>query len=129
VGFGHGHAESWNCTYVMTGGNTSDLDWVAYPAPGPFPEQAVLGKWSLGAWGFDQDQTTVTVKDLTAGTEEQPSFYFPAGWYGSLSYLAFEPSSQQAGHDYEVSVTAVRPDPSRTLTVTYTVQLVDCSIY
>jgi uncharacterized protein YkwD len=126
---GIGHAESWNCTYVMTGGNTSDLDWVAYPAPGPFPKQAVLGKWSLGAWGFDQDQTTVTVKDLTAGTEEQPSFYFPTGWYGSLSYLAFEPSSEQAGHDYEVTVTGVRPDSSQTVTVTYTVQLVDCTQY
>ena len=126
---GIGHAGSWNCTYVMTGGNTSDLDWVAYPAPGPFPRQAVLGTWSLGAWGFDQNLAAVTVKDLTDVTEEQPSFYFPTGGYGSLSYLAFRPSSVQAGHDYEVTVDGVELSRTQTVTVTYTVQLVDCTLY
>jgi uncharacterized protein YkwD len=125
---GIGQAGSWNCTYVMTGGNTTGLDWVAYPAPGPFPRQAVMGKWSLAARSFKQDETSVTVKDLTTGSEEQPSFYFPEGNYGSLAYLAFQPSSAQAGHDYEVTVTGVRPGGSGSspVTVKYTVQLVDC---
>jgi hypothetical protein len=126
---GIGHAGSWNCTYVMTGGDTNDPAWVAYPAPGPFPKRAVLGVWSLAAWSFDQDQVTVTVKDLTASTEEQPSFYFPGGGYGSLSYLAFEPSTELAGHDYEVTVTGVELSRTETVTVTYTVQLVDCTLY
>jgi hypothetical protein len=102
---------------------------VAYPAPGPFPRRAVLGKWSLGVWGFDQDQVTVTVRDLTASTEEQPSFYFPGGGYGSLSYLAFEPSTETAGHDYEVTITGVELSRTETVTLTYTVQLVDCTQY
>jgi hypothetical protein len=71
----------------------------------------------------------VTVRDLTASTEEQPSFYFPSGMYGSLSYLAFEPSTETAGHDYEVTVTGVRLDRNQTVTLEYTVQLVDCTQY
>lgn len=124
---GIGHTTSWNCTYVMTGGNQTTPDWVAYPPTGPVPRAAILGKWSLGAWGFDDTTTSVTVRDLTAGGEQQPSFYFPGGWYGSYSYLAFSPTGIQAGHDYEVTITDVRAGSgSEPQDLTYTVQVVDC---
>jgi len=127
---GIGHTTSWNCTYVMTGGNPYSPDWLAYPPPGPCPRAAILGKWSLGAWGFDSENTTVTVEDLNTGDQQQPSFYFPGGWYGSYSYLAFDPGSVQAGHGYEVTVTEVRTGSGQEpQTVTYTVQVVDCTGY
>ncbi|HUU00434.1 MAG TPA: CAP domain-containing protein, partial [Myxococcota bacterium] len=40
---GIGQATSWNCTYVMTGGNEFRPDWLAYPPPGPCPQAAILG--------------------------------------------------------------------------------------
>jgi uncharacterized protein YkwD len=125
---GIGHATSWNCTYVMTSGNTFRPDWMAYPPPGPVPRAGILGPWSFSVWGFDQDITTVTVRDLTAGSEEQPSFYYPSGWYGSYSNLAFTPSGVTAGHDYEVTVTGVRvTSGAQPETVIYTVRVIDCS--
>jgi len=127
---GIGHATSWNCTYVMTGGNDFRPDWLAYPPPGPCPRAAILGKWSLGVWGFDQDNTTVTVTDLTTQESEQPVAEYPGGWYGSYSYLAFSPGGIVAGHDYQVTVTETRTAPGeQPATITYTVQVVDCSQY
>ena len=128
---GIGQAGIWNCTYVMTGGNSYSPNWVAYPPPGPCPEAATRGKWSLGAPGFDLDTTWVTVTDLTTGDSQEPAFYFPSGGYGNLSYLAFTMSNETAGHDYEVTIDGVKlggySDPPETLS--YTVQVIDCSQY
>jgi len=128
---GIGHSAQWNCTYVMTGGNSYRPDWLAYPPPGPCPRAAILGNWSLGAPGYDQDTVLVTVTDLTTSDEQQPSFYFPSGGYGSYSYLAYTMSGITAGHDYEVTIDGVKlggyNDPPET--ISYTVQVVDCSEY
>jgi len=114
----------------MTGGNEFRPDWLAYPPPGPCPQAAILGKWSLGVWGFDQDNTAVTVTDLTTQDAQQPGLEFPGGMYGSYSYLAFQPTGIVAGHDYEVTVTDVRTaSGEQPATISYTVQVVDCSQY
>ncbi|MCK5806130.1 MAG: hypothetical protein KAI66_25075, partial [Lentisphaeria bacterium] len=68
---------------------------------------------------------------LTTGDSQEPAFYFPSGGYGSLSYLAFTMSNETAGHDYEVTIDGVKlggySDPPETLS--YTVQVIDCSQY
>ena len=113
------------------GGNSYSPDWLAYPPPGPCPDAAIRGKWSLAAPGFDQDSTWVTVTDLTTSDVQEPDFYFPSGSYGSFSYLAFAMSGVTAGHDYEVTIDGVKlggyNDPPETLS--YTVQVIDCSQY
>jgi len=86
-------------------------------------------------WGLDSESTTVTVTDLTSGESATPTPAFPSGWYGSYSYLSFEPGGGfgdpfqiTAGHDYEVTVSNVRyagGDPPQDLV--YVIELVDCS--
>lgn len=125
---GFGQAEGYNCTYVMTGGNATYPGFVAFPPPGPVPQEAVMSTWSVGAGGFDAAQTTLTVEDLNAGTQSAPVPQFPGGGYGSYAYLSFSPELPvQAGHDYRVTITQVRwggnPAPAP---LSYTVRVVAC---
>jgi hypothetical protein len=125
-----GQTDGWNCTYVMTGGNSYRPPYLAFPSPGPFPVQALTGPWSLGCGSYDQAQTRVTFKDQATGAEEQLTPGFLDGMYGSYgAYLSFQPTLPvAAGHDFQVSISNVswdgQPAPA---TLTYTTRIVDCS--
>jgi hypothetical protein len=124
---GMGHAEGYNCTYVMTGGNGAFPPFLALPPPGPVPRAALVDVWSVGAAGFEPDPQ-VSLRDLTDGSQATPAASLAEGSYGSYAYLAFRPGlTLAAGHDYEVSVTQVRlAGAAQATTLTYRLQVVDC---
>lgn len=113
------------CMYAFGGGRNHSPPMVAYPAPGPFPRDAILGNWSIGAPVGFNDQYDVTIMNLTTGTPVTvTNVYVPDGNYGNLPALAWTVDTAQlpVDNDYEVTIT----DGGGATAFQYVTTLVSC---
>jgi len=117
---GIGHAGSFNCLNVFSWGGSSARPWVAFPSPGPYPAQAVLGAWTFSGNNVGAATTVAVVKE-SSGTDLGVSATLLGGSYG-LSTVSFDPGEATAGEAYVVTVSGLGGDD-----VVYRVRIVDCS--
>ena len=117
---GIGQAGSYNCLNVFSWGSPSSRPWVAFPAPGPYPAQGVLGAWTFSADGVGSS-TQVTVTRESDGADLGVTTALMSGSYGQPT-VTFDPGEAAAGETYVVTVTGLGGDD-----VTYRVRIVDCS--
>jgi hypothetical protein len=115
-----GIAGNFACQWVFGGGADPGVPFVAFPAAGDFPMQAMLGPWSLSAssGGFTGAAVAVTrVADGTAMTVEGTYVVDPG--YG-LDTLVWNVRGMPAVGAYRVQVTGGGRDYD------YTVNFQDC---
>jgi hypothetical protein len=117
---GIGQASSFNCLHVFSWGGSSTRSWVAFPAPGPYPSQAVLGAWTFSSSGVGSSTTVTVIKEST-GTDLGASANLLAGGYG-LSTVSFDPGEATVGETYVVTVSGLSGED-----IVYRVRIVDCS--
>lgn len=116
---GIGQASSFNCLHVFSWGGSSTRPWVAFPAPGPFPVQAVLGAWTFSSNNVVSATTVAVVKE-SSGTDLGASAVLLAGGYG-LSTVSFDPGEATTGETYIVTVSGLGGED-----IIYRVRIVDC---
>ncbi|MEX1368718.1 MAG: CAP domain-containing protein [Nannocystaceae bacterium] len=127
---GLGSTSSYSCMWVIGGGGGGSNAWTAWPAPGPFPIEAVdpLGfssldetGWSIQSDGIDLSGAQVTI--TTGAGEPRPvSVTVLAGGYGSSTAISMIPQgwSTEVGTTYHVQVDGVG------MPIEYDVHVVDC---
>lgn len=125
---GVGSTDSFSCMWVLYGSGTDTTPWTAWPAPGPFPIDAIgsggtsvdaVG-WSLQSDTIDLSRAAVTV---TVGSTSKPVTVTQlAAYYGSNYAITFTPSGwhSAAGTTYHVAVTGISTP------IEYDVTMVDC---
>ena len=117
---GFSYASSYSCQWVFGWGADPGVAFVAYPAAGDFPLQAIYGAWSLSSsrGGFTGATVSVTrVSDGTAMTIDET--WVPPSGYG-LDTIAFRVRGPVAAGSYRVHVTGGGEDYD------YTTNLLDC---
>jgi len=117
---GFSYASAYSCQWVFGSGADPGVPFVAYPAAGDFPLQAIIGAWSLSSsrGGFTGATVTVTrVSDGTAMTIDDT--WVPPSGYG-LDTIAFRVRGPVAPGSYRVQVTGGGEDYD------YTTNLLDC---
>ena len=127
TGFGivRGGSFGWfSAQWVFGFGPDPAPEFVAYPAPGDFPDEALLGVWSFSVDGADFSAATVTV---TRVSDLMPmpvtGVYEPTPGFG-LRTLAWDVTGWSAGESYDVRIDNVA-SAART-TYTYTTTLLAC---
>lgn len=121
-----GHRDTAGCMWVGGGGTEHRPEAIAYPSPGPFPRDAVLGAWSIvstdNRFGAEH---TVTVTDLTLSTSVPVRDVYAPSTLGLDSALAWTVETQELplDHDYQVTI---RDGDDRVI-YDYVTTLVDCS--
>lgn len=126
---GIGSTSEFSCLDVGSGVGASEHRWVAWPAPGPVPLQAIQAGgslstdetgWSVQSDDVDLSAATVTVRD--AGATLPIAVTQLLQGYGSRWAVKFRPTGwrSQVGHSYDVELSGVS-EPIR-----YTVEIVDC---
>lgn len=124
---GFGQRGRYSCMYSFDRSVNTSVDYVAYPAPGFFPQAAVLGQWSFssGKYRFDAS-TTVTIKKVSDGaTIPVTGVNSPGGGYGQPT-LAWTVKSTDAPVGEELEVTIDNLKGTAGTTVTYRVTLAAC---
>lgn len=133
IGMGGTSPQGSSCLAVIGGTGKFSRSFTAWPAPGPFPIEAVTtgGSATLDqtGWSVQTDQinlgtSTVTV---TANGQDMPVQKTVLGQgYGAQYALGFKPVGwkSQAGVTYTVTVDKVGTKPW-----TYDVQMVDCAAF
>ena len=66
---GFGHVGRGGAMWSLSRNNASEPDFVAYPAPGPFPTDAILGVWSFSTSRTLSRDTTAVVTEVSSGRE------------------------------------------------------------
>lgn len=123
---GVGSTSSYSCMWVLYGSGTDSTPWTAWPAPGPFPIDAMgtgsngvdsVG-WSVQSDSIDLTRATVTVTD--GGVNKPVTVTVLDAYYGSDYAIAFTPSGWRstAGHTYHVVIGGT--------SIAYDVAMVDC---
>jgi uncharacterized protein YkwD len=121
---GIGFAGNASCLGVFSWGNTSDVEFVAWPNQGFTPVEVIPPTWSFSpiAYGFgaspavtvrrasDQVDLAVTASVLPSGYGPDTVGFTPAGWWAA------------AGETYEITVTGLGGSGS----VVYQVKPVSC---
>jgi hypothetical protein len=126
---GIGGTDQYSCMWTVGGTGNAAKPWMAWPAAGVVPLQAVVGARGQSVdttgWSIQSDtinlataQVTVTVDGADAPvtvTQLLPN-------YGSRYAIRFNPTgwTTQAGKTYAVAVTGTTP------AISYTVQIVSC---
>ena len=116
-----GHAGSFNCLHVFSWGGTSSRRWVAFPSPGPYPVQGVLGSWTFSSDGVGSSTSVSIIKESNGATIPVQTTLL-AGGYG-LPTVSFDPHEAVVGETYAVTVTGLSGGD-----VTYRIKIVDCGI-
>ena len=67
---GFGIRDGYSCQYAFDTSGSADVEYVAYPSAGPFPEEALHGKWSFSTGSLFgdislSDDTEITIVNLT----------------------------------------------------------------
>jgi hypothetical protein len=79
-----GHRGQYGAMYAFDTSRSHNPDFVAYPAPGPFPRAAIGGKWSIHGGGSYSDQHVVTVTNMGDGSDV-PVSNITAPVFGNLA--------------------------------------------
>ena len=133
IGIGGTSAQGSSCLTVIGGTGKFSRNFTAWPAPGPFPLQAVSGGGSVGldqtGWSVQTDQvnlgtSTVTVRANGQALPVQTTVLGQG--YGAKYALSFKPVGwkSEPGVTYTVSVDKVGASPW-----TYDVQMIDCAAF
>jgi uncharacterized protein YkwD len=125
---GIGGTDRSSCLWTLTGTGKVGKPWMAWPAQGTIPLQAiVVGRDSADTTGWSLQSDTINLATaqvaVTVDGVDQPvtvTQLLPN--YGSRYAIRFNPTgwTTQAGKSYVVSVTGVTP------AINYTVNVVDC---
>jgi hypothetical protein len=117
---GFGFARGYSCQWVFGWGSDPGVAFVAWPAAGPFPIQALGGPWSIGASGVRFAGATVSVTRVSDGASlTVTDVYVPDSGYG-LETLAWTVGGTSGPGAYRVRIEGTAR------TFDYTVELVDC---
>lgn len=120
-----GHRGSYGAMFAFDGSRAHNPAFVAYPAPGAFPRDAILGKWSIHGGGNYTDSHTVTITNMTSGADV-PVSNVTAPVFGNLaSTLAWDVSTNQLPVDTTYRIT-IR-DSGGTVVREYDTTLVTCN--
>jgi hypothetical protein len=108
--------------HAFDGSAQANPEYVAYPAPGFFPRNALIGYWSFGSTRLGLNaQTTVTmIRVDTQAPVTVEDVYFPGGGYG-IPVVAWRVPQVENGIEYEVTVQIGEQ------TRTYRTTLVSCN--
>ena len=109
---GFGIRDGYSCQYSFDTSGSADVEYVAYPSAGPFPEEAQHGKWSLGAGanfgGISlSNNTEITIENLSDGSPVSTAdFRYHAGSAGfrppMVSWRVGE--LPDTGETYEITI-------------------------
>ena len=117
-----GHRGSYGAMYSFNMNRSHNPDFVAFPAPGPFPRNALGGKWSIHGGASYNDQHTVTITNMGDGSDV-PASNITSPVFGNLaSTLAWDVSTPPAGATYRIRI----EDDAGALVREYDTTLVDC---
>lgn len=124
---GFGQRGRYSCMYSFDRSANASVDYVAYPAPGFFPQAALLGQWSFSSSKYRFDAaTTVTIKKVSDGASVPVTgVNTPGGGYGQ-PILAWTVKSADVPLGQELEVTVDKLKGTAGTTVTYRVTLVAC---
>lgn len=126
---GIGSTNQYSCMWVIYGSGGGTAPWVAWPPPGPIPEDAFfdgggLGVddtgWTLQSDSIDLSRATVTI---TSGGVDKPVTVSPLlSGYGSTYAIKMLPRGWRvhAGETYTVQVGGTSP------AISYDVEVVGC---
>ncbi len=131
---GIGATSAYSCVWVVDDRGTGSNTWTAWPAPGPFPLQAMA---PVDGFSTSLDDTGWTVQsdihDLTDAQIDlwQDGDWMPLvewnlqPWTGSRSAVAFRPDGwrSKAGSTYTVQI------KGGDTVILYSVYLTDCAVY
>src|SRR5690606_13754595 len=105
VGFGHYDRGGAMWAFGQTN-NATEPEYVAYPAPGFFPIDAIRGVWSFSRRsGFSNPDVVIT--RVSDNADVPVDFYYAGSTYGFLSTLGITPQANMVspGETYRVQVT------------------------
>ncbi|MCA9520828.1 MAG: CAP domain-containing protein [Myxococcales bacterium] len=112
-----------SCLYTFAGTGTTKVDFVAFPAPGLFPIQAMKPPgYNVATWSFTSSVysvsalTSVTLVRASDGDTQSVSARKISG-YGHPAGIAFNPRTPNAGETYTVKLGTI---------YSYEVTFVDC---
>jgi uncharacterized protein YkwD len=126
---GIGGTDKASCMHTVGGTGKAGKPWMAWPAAGTIPLQALTGArgasvdttgWSIQSDGIDLSQAMVTV--MVDGAAQPVTLTQLLPNYGTKYAVDFIPQGwkTQAGKTYSISVSGVTP------AIAYQVQVVDC---
>lgn len=102
---GFGQRGSYSCMHAFDGSAQANPEYVAYPAPGFFPRNALIGYWSFGSTQLGLNaQTTISMTRTDTGDPVAvEDVYFPGGGYG-IPVVAWRVPAAANDVEYEVTV-------------------------
>ncbi|MFU8803021.1 MAG: hypothetical protein ACNA8W_04340 [Bradymonadaceae bacterium] len=122
-----GQRDAYSCMYSFGRGSSDNPDYVAYPAPGFFPRQGLIGTWSFSSsrYGFGA-QTDVEITRVGDGASVPVSnVYIPGGGYGQ-PVLGWTVNAQDQPLDTELEVRITGLSGNLGDTVVYRVTITNC---
>lgn len=120
-----GQRGSYSCMYSFDSSASSDADFVAYPAPGPYPSAALGGHWSFGSTKHGLTNATVEMTRVSDGSAvEVNDVYTPGGNYG-IRVVAWQPVNFENDVEYEITIDNLTGQNGTS--VTYRTQVVSCN--
>ena len=126
---GFGIRDGYSCQYAFDSSGSADVEYTAYPSAGPFPIDALHGKWSFASDDLTlSSDTEVTIVDLSDDSSVTVGdFDYHAGSWGMVSRPAMVSwridSSAEAGDSYEITISGAYYGNDD---LVYETTLVDC---
>jgi hypothetical protein len=122
---GFGHRGRYGCMWVVGRSGTDTQTDVYYPAPGPFPAEAVLGPWSYMATGLKTEGADVEVAEVESGASVEVTGVKGYGGPLPVSVLRWDVPGAETGVAYEVRITGLGAGGD--VSKTYRTTLVGCA--
>jgi len=120
-----GQRDSYSCMYAFDRSGSASPDYVAYPAPGFFPQRALSGYWSFGSNQYGLSNASVTMTRVSDGSDVPvQDVYTPGGGYG-LTMVAWQVPNYDTGVEYEITISDLGGNNGSS--VTYRTTVVDCN--
>jgi hypothetical protein len=126
---GIGGTDRASCMWTLNGSGNAGKSWVAWPAPGIIPLEAITPAHGTGldvtGWSIQTDAINLANAAVTVtsgGTSMPVNVTQLLAGYGSRYAIRFNPLgwTTQAGKTYSVTISGISP------TISYDVQVVDC---
>ncbi|MBA2662844.1 MAG: hypothetical protein H0U74_11145 [Bradymonadaceae bacterium] len=124
---GFGQRNAYSCMAAFDGGAQHNPDYVAYPAPGIFPQQALIGVWSFSSNRYGLNGTPqVEITQVASGTVVPvTNVYNPGGGYGQQT-IGWQVRSQDYPLDTELEVRITGLTGNNGDTVVYRLTITAC---